>query len=507
MDNSSNNSRIAKNTLFLYVRMVFVLLVSLYTSRVVLNVLGVSDYGVYNVVAGFVSLFSFLNATLTSSLQRFYNFEGGRLGEKGMTKVYSLGLRVHFLLAFIVFILLETFGIWYINNIMVLPDGRLEAVQDLFQFSVISMILVIIKIPFSSAIIANEKMDFYAVVSIIEVILRLAIVLALTYIQYDKLVIYGALQLGVSTLDFTLNTVYAKIKFSYLRLLKQVDRLLLKSIITFSGWNLLGTVIFMLKGQGLNLLLNFFFGTVVNAARGVAFQVSSAIMGFSSNISTSFRPQMVSSYATGNNSRAYSLFKTQSKICYCLILMIIIPVIFEIDTILHLWLGKAVPDDTNVFTILVLIDALICTLNTPVTQIVFATGYIRNYQILTSCINIILLPICWIFLKMGADAWVVFLITIIVSFFNQIIALIAMHKVFEYSYKDYCRQIVYPCITMSLLVPPLPYAITLVMNDSIWRLLIISIASVLSTSLLLYVAFLTPSEKGMARQFFRNNMK
>ena len=502
-----NNKRIAKNTAFLYLRMILVLLVGLYTSRVVLNVLGVADYGVYNVVAGFVSLFSFFNATLTSSLQRFYNYEGGRFGEQGFVRVYSIGIWVHLILAGIIFLLLETFGIWYLNNVIVLPEGRLETANYLFQFSVLSMMLVIIQIPFSSAIVANERMNFYAFISIFEVLARLVIVFLLTLTRYDKLLIYGFLQLCVTGIDFIITTIYTKTSFRYLKLTRKIDISLLKEVMSFSGWNLLGTVVFMLKGQGVNLLLNAFFGTIVNAARGVAFQVNSAISGFSSNISVAFRPQMVSSYATGDNRRTFNLFLSQSKLCYCLILMLITPVIIEIDEILHLWLGEAVPENSNIFTALVLIDAMICTLNTPVTQIVFATGNIRMYQILTSLINILLLPSCWLFLKMGYDAWITFLITIIVSILNQIIALFAMHRVFNYSSKDYFKSIVLPCFSMTLLVPVLPYLITFIMPESFWRVIVIGVVSVIMTVSLLYLVFLSPSEKDIAHQYIQKTIK
>ena len=495
--------------------MFFVLLVSLYTSRVVLNVLGVSDYGVFNVVAGFVSLFSFLNATLTSSTQRFYNYEGGRDGDEGFVRVFSIGIRIHLILVGLIFLILETFGTWYINHVMVLPEGRLEVAHYLFQFSVASMALVILKIPFSALIIAKERMGFYAVVNILEVMLRLAVVLMLPYISYDKLLVYGALLFAVTLTDFLLHVVYARRQFRFLKQfftlhsvqgdlqspLPKTDRRLFKELLNFSGWNLLGTVIFMLKDQGLNLLLNIFFGTIVNAARGVAFQVYAAVTGFSSNVVKAFNPQMVSSYAMGNSHRSYSLFKAQSKICYCLLLMIITPVVLEIDLVLHLWLGKAVPEGSNVFTALVLIDAMICTLNTPVTQMVFATGRIRGYQILTSTINIFLLPVCWLFLRMGFPAWIVFLIAIIFSVVNQTVALVAMHRVFEYSYKDYARQILFPCLSMTLMVPVVPYLITLVMDDSFLRIVLVSIASVAATAILLYFAFMTSAERNMVKQF------
>lgn len=506
-ENITNNKRIAKNTLFLYIRMIFVLLVGLYTSRVVLNVLGVSDYGVYNVVAGFVSLFSFLNATLSSSLQRFYNFEEGRNGECGIVKIYSLGVRVHALLAVIVFLILETFGLWYINNVMVLPDGRLETANYLFQFSVLSMLLVILKIPFSALIIAQERMNFYAIVSIIEILLRLIIIIILPYLAYDKLLVYGLLQLMVSIIDFLLNSIYAKTQFKFIKILKEVDKLVLKDMLSFSGWNLLGTVVFMLKGQGVNMILNVFFGTVVNAARGVAFQVNSAITGFSTNIAMSFRPQMVSSYASGNTMRAYNLFTAQSKICYCLILMLITPVILEINILLHLWLGEAVPDYANIFTALVLIDAMICTLSSPVTQMVFATGNIVIYQILTSSVNIFLLPLCWVALKCGAEAWSSFVITIIVSILNQTVALIGMHKVFDFSYSDYIKQIIVPCLSMTVLVPIIPFLITLVVPDSFGRVILVGLVSVTISGIVLYTLFLSASEKSMIQQYAKKIFK
>lgn len=495
------NKRIAKNTAFLYVRMLFVLCVNLYTSRVVLNVLGVSDFGIYNVVAGFVSLFSFLNVTLASSLQRFYNFEGGGKGVEGYANVFSIGVRVHLLLAIIVFFLLETFGNWYINNVMVIPEGRLSSALFIFQCSIVSMIIVITQIPFTAAIIAKEKMDYYAIVSIIDVILKLVIVLVLPFIPYDKLRVYGFSLFCVTLLNFTLYSGYVKTHFKYLKFGKQVDRLLLKELISFSGWNLLGTLVFMLKGQGVNLLLNVFFGTVVNAARGIAFQINGAVMGFSNNISMAFRPQMVESYAAKNNKRTFDLFLTQSKICYCLTLMLIVPVIFEMDYLLNLWLGEMVPTNTNIFAILVLIDLLVCTLNTPVTQVVFGTGKIKIYQILSSSLNIFLLPVCWLFLKLGSDAWVVFFITIIFSIINQVVCLIAMHNVFDYSYMDYIKKIVLPLLCMTILVPIIPFLLTCFLHDSFIRLLFITLSCFIVSLLLLYFVFLTSKEKNIARQF------
>lgn len=503
-DNKSNNSRIAKNTLFLYIRMFFVMLVSLYTARVVLNVLGASDYGIYNVVGGFVSLFAFLNATLASSMSRFYNYEGGRLGEEGYAKVFSVGIRVHAFLALTVLLLLETFGLWYINNVMVLPEDRLKAANYLFQFSVFSMLFVILTVPFRSAIVSKERMGFYAVVDIIDVVLKLIIVIVLPYVSSDKLIFYALLQFVITILNFILNLVYAKTQFNCLHISPHIERSDLKEMLSFSGWNLLGTFAFMLKEQGVNLLLNAFFGTIVNAARGIAFAINAAITGFSSNISMAFKPQMVSSYAKGDFSRSLRLFTSQSKICFCLMLMLVTPLILEMDLVLHLWLGEAVPDYTRIFASIVLAQTTIGTLNPPVTQMVFATGKISRFQIYSSSVNILLLPVCWLFLYFGYDAWIVFIITFVFTILNQCVCLAAMRRVVEYSLKDYLKEVVFPCVTMAVIVPILPILLTRIMEDSFLRLLIVSVASLLVTALSLYCFFLNTSEKIIVNQYMQS---
>ena len=489
--------------MFLYIRMILILFIGLYTSRGILQVLGVSDYGISNVVAGFVSLFSFLNATFSSTLQRFYNYEGGQRGNEGYTEVFSVGFRVHLSLAFFVFILVEGIGIWYINHIMVLPAERLFAAHFLFHTSVISMIILIIQAPFSGVIIARERMDFYALVSIIDAVLRLVLVILLPYIQFDKLVAYGLIQLSLSIVGIVLYVSYMKREYPFIKLKKSIEKKLLKELLSFSGWTIFGAFAFLSKGQVVNLLLNFYFGPVVNAARGLANHCNGALSGFSNNIAMAFRPQLVGSYSEGNTKRTFSLLLTQSKICYSLMLMLAVPVIFEIDLLLHVWLGKEVPDKTNLFSILVILDSLIGVLNAPVTQVVYATGKVKAYQIGSAIANILLIPTCWFFLCWGHDAWTVFLLTIIFSIICHIVCLIIMHHVFEYQYLDYINKIVVPCIIMTIMVPILPYCLFRIMEDSFIRLLLISILSLFVTGTLLYFVFMTPSEKDFVRQYAR----
>lgn len=502
----ANNNRIAKNTMFLYIRMFFVLIVSLYTSRVVLNTLGVSDFGVYNVVGGFVSLFGFLNSTLSSSMSRFFNYEGGQRGEDGVRDVYTAGFWIHVLLAVVVLILLETFGLWYINNVMVVPADRLHAANILFQYSIFSMTLVILEIPYTSAIMSYERMDFYALVSIIDVVLKLLIVLALPFIPYDKLISFATLTLIITVANFLLYFIYAKKNFAALKLGGKVNKVLFRSFLSFSGWNLVGTFAFMLKGQGLNMILNVFFGTLINAARGVAYQINGAIHGFSTNISTAFRPQIVDSYSKKNNERVLKMFFSESKVCYCLILVLIVPIIIEIDYILHLWLGEAVPEYANVFASLVLVDMLVCTLNTPVTQVTFSTGNIKTYQIVSSCINLLLLPVCYIFLKIGFDATSVFVITIIFSIVNQIGCLICMKKVFAYSMHSYLKSVVIPLAVITILLPIVPYLISIYMATSFLRLFLICILDVILAFCLIWGFVLNDKEKLLVKKFIHKKI-
>lgn len=506
-DNTSKNNRIARNSLFLYIRMLFVLLVGLYTSRVVLNVLGASDFGTSNVVGGFVTLFAFLNATFSSSIQRFYNYEGGKFGEDGFTRVYSTGLRVHIILSIAILILLESFGTWYVNNIMVLPEGRLIAANILYQLTIVNLILVILQIPFCGAIIAKEKMDFYALVNIVDVILKLILINLLPYLSFDKLIAFASIQLTVQIINFVLYVSYAKLQFKCLRWTRDVDKSLLKGMLSFSGWTLIGSFAFMFKGQGVNLVLNSFFGTIINAARGVAYQINSAVMGFSSNLTMSFRPQLVQSYAEGNTKRTYSLFSSQSRLCFVMTLMLITPIILEMNFLLGIWLGNAVPDYTNIFASLVLIDAMVNTFNAPVTQVVFATGAIKSYQIWSSLVNIILIPICWFFLKIGFEAWIVFLLTIFVSVLCQIVCLMIMHRIFPFNYREYICHTVMPCITMTILVPILPVAITHFMHDSLLRLFLVSLSSLLITIILLFSYFLNDSEKRFVHNYIQRHIK
>lgn len=494
-DYTSNNKRIAKNTMFLYIRMFFSLIVSLYTSRVVLNTLGIVDYGVYNTVAGFVTMFAFLNSTLSASMQRFYNYEGARDGIEGYKRVYSVGILIHVIVMLIILVLLETIGIWYINNVMVVPEDRLVTANVVFQFSVASLCLLVMTIPYIGAVMASERMDFYAIVSVMDTLFKLLCILALPHLPFDKLSTYGALLLLISIMDFLAYSIYVKRKVLKFKLELHADKLIIKQLLSFSGWNVIGTFAFMLKGQALNMLLNYFFGPVINAARGVAYQINGAISSFSSNIVVAYRPQIVQAYSRGEESRVNFLFFSQSKICFALIALLITPIIIDIDYILGLWLGDAVPQYTDIFATLVLLDSLVCTLNAPCTQVVFATGNIKGYQIASSCVNLLLLPACWLFLYLDFDATSTFVITIIFSVLNQVVCVIQMLKVFNLNVKQYLLKVIVPCMAFISLCSLPGYLVYINMNQCILRLVCIGCVSVLWGSALAYLLLFDSSER------------
>jgi len=486
--------------------MFFVLIVSLYTSRVVLNTLGVDDYGVYNVVAGFVSMFGFLNATLSSSMQRFYNYEGTKDKVNGYKKVYSTGLIIHVILGILLFVVLESFGLWYVNNIMVVPDGRLLAANIVYQVSIISMFFVILQIPYTGALMADERMDFYAIVSIIDVVLKLLAIIALPYLPWDKLIVYGLLLLFITVFNTLSYFIYSKKTVLRFKIQLHIEKELLKSILSFSGWNLLGTFAFLLKGQGLNMLLNSFFGTAINAARGIAHQVNGAINGFSANLATAFRPQIVNSYAASDYNRTRRLFFIESKICFALLCMLMIPVIVEIDYLLRIWLGDIVPKYTNIFAILVLFDSLVCTLNAPCTQVAFAVGNLKKYQIITSLVNLCLLPSCWVCLKIGFSSVSVFIATIVFSIINQTICLLLLNKLFPFGLLSYLKEVIIPCIATFLCILIIPYLIHTQIEIGFIRLLLVGIADITMSLGVVYYVILSPNERNSVTSYILNKI-
>lgn len=492
---ANQNTTIAKNTLFLSLRMVFVLFVSLYTSRVFLNVLGVEDFGISNVVAGFVSMFSFLNTSLANAIQRFYNAELGKNGSKGITKVYNTSLVIQGIIALFVVALLESVGLWYLYEKMVIPSDRFEVAFWLYQFSTISAAVVIMQSPFTAAVMAYERMNTYAVISILEVILKLGFALALPYISIDRLLMYGAFYMVLSILTFLSYFIYSKKEFKELHFQRSYKKSMFEDMISFSGWNLCGTFACMIREQGLNMVLNIFFGPIVNAARGVAYQVSGALQGFVSNLSLAAKPQMVQSFATGDSSRTIKLMYTMSKLSFIFLFVLSVPVIFNIDYILHLWLGNVVPDHAANFVILVIITNFMNNLNAPLSNVVYATGKMRNYEVTFSVINLLIIPISFIVLKLGAPAEMAFIVYLVMTVFVQIGCLLVIQTLTKISLSDYFMSLIVPIVIVACITLPLIYIINFYLQQNLIGIVIEYIVITLLSSVLFYYVVLDSTEK------------
>ncbi len=491
----SNNKAIAKNTIFLSIRMLFVLFVSLYTSRVFLRVLGVEDFGINNVVCGFVSLFSFLNTSMANGIQRFYNFENEKNGKDGAIRVFNAALLIQGVLAVVVLILLETIGVRYVSHRMVIPPDRLYAALCIFHFSVASAVVVILQAPFTAMVMAHEKMNFFALVGIMDVLLKLLLAITLRYSRVDKLICYGLALFGISVFIFLMYFLYCFRKFDIVKRKKRISKELLLNMLGFSGWGLLGTFACVAREQGLNIVLNLFFGPVVNAARGIAYQVSSALQGFVTNISVAAKPQMVSSYASGNSERTIRLMLSMSKLGFFFMLLMAIPLCIEINFVLHVWLGEIVPEHTASFVILIIITNFINNLNTPLSNVVYATGQMKTYEIVFSSINLLIIPVSIVSLRLGLPPESVFVVYFIMTIFVQIGSLWALNKLIDIKLKEYAVKLILPLFEFTILCLPIPLWLSKLMMDGWLRIIVITIVSTSISSILFFFLVLDKQEK------------
>jgi O-antigen/teichoic acid export membrane protein len=394
-----NNKRLAKNTLYLYFRTFLVMFIAIFTSRVVLDSLGVENYGIYNVVGGFVSMFTVLSGTLTAASQRFIAYELGKEKQE-IKKVFSTTLSIHFLLSIVIFFLLESFGIWFLNNQMNISAERLPAANWAFQCSIVTFCINIISIPYNAAIIAYEKMSVFAYISIFEVLAKLGIAYALYIVSSDVLIIYAILMLVVAIVMRLIYGWYCNKTFKECRYAFQFDKRVFKDIIGFCGWNFIGSSATVLNGQGINLLINIFFGVFLNAARGLAAQVESALNSFVQNFVMALNPQITKTYASGDFVYVNKVVYSGTKYIFYLFLILCAPIFFNTEYILSLWL-KQVPDYTAVFVRYGIIYSLCQSLSQCLYITMLASGNIKRYQIIVGTLSLMAFPVAYIFFKLG----------------------------------------------------------------------------------------------------------
>lgn len=493
----SNSSRIAKNTFFLYLRSFFILLISLYTSRVVLKVLGVEDYGIYNVVGGVIGMLSFLNSSMAATYQRYFNYEMGKKNYEGVSNLFKSSLSVQLIYALIIVVIAETIGLWFLDTKLVISPERIIAAKWVYQISVISFVITVFQAPFTALIISNEKMSIFAVISILDAVLKLVIVILLPFIAYDRLIIYAVLLLSITLLDILLYIVICKRKFSTCIISFNWDKNNLKSLFSFGGWGMMGSLAYTLKSQGINILLNMFFGPIVNAARGVAYQVLHAVEMFTTNFQTSFRPQLTKSYAEGDLTYMYKLYYSSTKISFFLLWCLSLPIIIETPAILGLWLGDNVPEYTIVFTRIILLTALVSAYANPTSGIAYATGKIKTFNILVSGLNLLIVPIAYLFLKLGFGPESAMIVSLIMSVIVQIVRLFVLRKLLPFSIRNYFVKVIIPTIMVFLLSSILPYLCKHIMPNALLYSFIVCFISVVSVGIFAWFVGLNKEEKNL----------
>lgn len=444
----SDHKRIAKNTLLLYFRMFFTIAVSLYTSRVVLQTLGVSDYGVYNVVGGIITMVGFLNSAMSAASQRFLSFEMGRGDADRLSNVFCTSVNIHATISVIAFLLAETVGLWFINTKLNLPEGRMIAANWVYQASIVTFIINVMSVPYNATIVAHERMSAFAYISILDVTLKLLIVYILLLFTMDKLILYSILMMGVTAFIRLCYSIYCHKHFEESRYHFVNDRKLFGEMFSFAGWSVIGNLGFSFKNQISNIILNLFFGTTVNAARSVAIHVSSTVKTFAQNFTMALNPQITKQYAAGNIEASRRLVYIGSRYTFYMLTLISIPVILNIDYILHLWLG-IVPEYTNWFVIFTIITSLIYSMSECVTKAIQATGHIKWFQIGVSIIMLSELPIAWVLMELDYPPYAVMwpsLVTYSVALFFRFWLI---HRyVRGYSYADYYFNVVVRCLVV-----------------------------------------------------------
>lgn len=494
---SSSNKRIAKNTLMLYVRMLLSMVVSLYTSRVVLNTLGVEDYGIYNVVGGVVVLFSFLNSAMASATQRFLNFELGRGDIRQVKRIFSMSMTAHILIALLILVLAETVGLWFFATQLNIPEERMDAASWVYQMSVLTCCFSVLRIPYNASVIAYEKMTFFAYVSIVEVVLKLLIVYLLVLWNFDKLVLYSILTLGVAVLVNLVYQLYCKRTFDTCGYRFFWDKVLFKQIMGFSGWSLFGSMANVGAQQGVSILLNIFCGVAVNAAVGIANQVSAAVYAFVSSFQTAFNPQIVKNYAAGEKERLFSLIFQTSKYSFYLLFILSVPVLLNAHYILELWLGN-VPQYAVDFSRLMIVFYLLETFSAPLWMSVQATGKIRNYQIWVAVFIFLNLPLSYIALKLGYSVVWVFVVRVAINVMTLVYRIGYLKKNLEFPAMKYVRTVILPVLVIAALSVSLPLVFSLRLQG-LEALIYSSVSFEVLICILILLFGLNKAEKGLLR--------
>lgn len=490
----SNNKRLVKNSLMLYLRMFVNMAVSLFTSRLILQALGESDFGIYNVVGGIVVMFTFINGSMTSSTSRYLTVS---LAKDPLTKLkntFSFAITVHFILAMLIFVLAETIGLWFFYHKLVIPAERMDVAFVLYQLSIATTMLSIMSVPYNASIISHEKMGAFAYISISDVFLKLLIVYAVIYLPWDRLLVYALLLFITQVINQLIYIIYCRHKFGECRFAFKWDRGLFREMCGFAGWNMMGNFAFICYTQGLNILINMFFGPSINAARGIAVRVQGTVSNFSANFQTAINPQITKNYAVGNLEYMRSLIYAESKFSFFLLLVLSLPMMVEAETILSWWLVK-VPQNTVVFMDIMLLTTFVETSINPLLIAALATGNIKKLQMVICPILLCILPVSYVCLKIGMPAYSVFVVNLLLLFISLLVRVYLLRSYIGISLRYYITNVLGRCILVGLLSCILPLFINRLVEGKFANFISVCIVSVVSALFCSFFLGLNRNEK------------
>ena len=497
--NASSTKRIARNTLMLYFRQMLIMAVNLYTVRVMLNTLGAEDYGIYNVVAGVVTMFGFVNNAMATASQRYLSFALGQDDGIQLKRYFSMSLTIHCLIALAVVGIAETAGLWLVEHNLVIPAQRQQAVIWIYQASIFSTMCTMLTAPFMAAIIAHEDMDIYAYVSIVEVGLKLGIACILPLFATDRLILYSLLMALIVLVTAAIYSTicvkrYAECRGGLLR-----DKALFKEMSSYTGWNMFGSASGVLKNQMVNIILNQFFSLTVNTARGIAYQVNGAVSSFAQNFTTAVRPQIIKSYASGERDRMLQFMSRSCKATLLLMYIFALPLILEMPYVLHLWL-KEVPEHAVLFTRLALSDALLDSVSYPLMAAAQATGRVRLYQSVVGGVLLLNAPAAYTVLRWGGEPHSVFAVSIGITMLAFVVRLLILRHLIDLSFWNFIRRILLPLVSSVAIAAIVPCLARKTMAEGFLRLCVTTAISVASVGTSGYFVALSKSERVWMRR-------
>ena len=503
MNQTEKTKRIAKNAVLLYIRMVVTLIITLFTSRIVLKSLGFDDFGLYNVIGGVVTLFAFLRSSMSSSTQRFLAYEMGSSTADNLRHVFCVCLTTHILLALVLFALAETIGLWFLNTHINIPVGREEAANWIYQFAVLSLCMNMVSLPYDADIVSNERMGYFAFLSILDAVLKLAIAYIVLYTKGDNLILYGALMMGISALNLFLNWVYCRMKFAETRFSFFWNKAMFLRIFSFSGWTIYGQLAVVGSNQGTNILVNIFHSVAANAAMGVGHQVNSALTGLVSNFQTAFKPQITKSYASGDYEYLTSLTNYASKISFFLLFLVSLPIILNIEWVLQLWLER-VPAHAGELCIVFIIASLCNAVSAPLWMNIFATGRVRNYQLGLSAAYVAELIAVYVLFRMGYPLVVGVSMKAVLNFVVVFVRLYYTHTTQpQFSLVGYSRQVLLPVFCAAILTIAVSLPVANMTNNDLIRLSLTPIIVIVSIALAYFVGLNKREKKSLRNLIYK----